>query len=56
MKGGLNFGVADMEVKVMSPSKAHHNATRVGEDDACLLNILLDVRRAGTLLLENSLV
>lgn len=55
-QGGVSFGFDDIEVKAMPPTKAHHNASRVGEEDECLLNVLLDVRRGGQLLLENALL
>lgn len=52
MKGGSSA----IEVKVMSPNKSHHNTSRVGEEDECFVNVVLDVRRGGSLLLEESLV
>ncbi len=48
--------MSGIEVKVMCPTKSHHNAIRIGDDDECLLNFMLDVRRGGTLLLEDSLL
>jgi|JI10StandDraft_1071094.scaffolds.fasta_scaffold657928_1 elongation factor 3 len=57
MKGGLSFSVGDdIEVKSMASTKNHHHAASNGELEDVLFNSVLDIRRCGSLLLENSLV